>query len=123
MTEEAEKLLIIITHGKENLERVAIPFAAANAALAVDAEVTIYLMFDAVELAKKGALEEINLPPHLPDLPKLFRDFLNLGGKIFLCSPCCGERGIKQEDVVEGAVISGATNLVNLALESSVLSF
>ncbi len=125
MTEEKEKLLIIITHGKNNLERDAIPFATANAALAIDAEVSIYLMFDAVELAKKGSLDEIKLPPHLPlpDLPKLFTDFLSLGEKIFLCSPCCGERGIKQEDVVEGAVISGATNLVNLALESSVLSF
>ncbi len=123
MTEEKEKLLIVITHGKEKLERAAIPFAAANAALAVDADVAIYLMFDAVELAKKGALDEIELPSHLPDLPKLFQGFLDLGGKIFLCSPCCGERGIKQEDVVDGAVISGATNLVNLTLESSVLSF
>ena len=123
MSEENNNVLIVITHGKDNLERAAVGFAAVNAALAQDYNVTVYLMFDGVELAKKGVIDTIKMEEGEPDLPQLFKNAIELGADIYLCGPCCNKRGITDNDIVEGTKIGGAANLVNTALTSGTLIF
>ncbi len=123
MSEENNNLLVVIQHGKEDLEKAAVGFAAINAALAQDYHVVVYLMFNAVELGKKGVIDEIRMEEGEPDLPQLFKNAIELGAEIYLCGPCCNKRGITENDLVEGLKIGGAANLVNTAVQSGTLTF
>ncbi len=52
---EAEKMVVIATHGADDPERATLPFVAANGALAMDVRATVILQGRAVMLALKGS--------------------------------------------------------------------
>ena len=45
-------------------------------------------------------------------------NFVNAGGKIYVCSPCLKKRKLNEEQLVEGAVIVGGAKLVEFMGES-----
>jgi predicted peroxiredoxin len=88
-----EKLVIFATHGTEDPERATLPFVCANAALAMDVQVTVILQGTGVLLAKKGCYEHVFCAGFDP-LKKMVDTFFEFGGKIFVCIPCIQERQI-----------------------------
>ena len=114
MEENAEKILYISTHGKENPERASVPFVLANAALAMDIQATVVLQGDAVYVAQKGVADDMPPGGGFPPIKKLIQDFVDLGGKIWACVPCIHSRNIDESDLIEGAEIT-AGGKVNLA--------
>lgn len=117
---ENEKLVIICTTGPENQEKATLPFVLATAAQTVDAEVVVILQASAVLLAKKGTAENVNAPGLMP-LKKLMDTFVELGGRLLLCSPCIKERFIKEEELFEGSKLIAAGTVVDEVLSAKAV--
>ena len=109
---ENEKIVFISTIGVENQEKTTLPWSTAVAAQTVDVDVVMILQSDAVVLAKKGEAEKIQAKGLMP-LKQLLDTFLELGGKLYLCSPCIEERKIEISDLVEGAEVVAAGTIVD----------
>ncbi len=114
---KTEKIVIIATHGGEDPERATFPFVAANAALTMDAKVTVILMGTAVTLAQTGVNEHI-FATGLPPLKDLMGSFLSQGGQLLVCTPCIQGRKITPEMLLKGATIIAAARLVQECLEA-----
>lgn len=110
-----EKLVIISTTGPENQEKATLPFVIATAAQTVDTDVVVILQASAVLLAKKGAAENVNAQGLMP-LKKLMDTFIELGGKLLLCSPCIRERFIGEEELIAGSKLVAAGTVVEEVL-------
>jgi len=121
MNEENEKLVIIITTGPDNQEKATLPFVMATAAQAMDIEVTIILQGAAVALAKKGGCAENVHSPGLMPLKELMDTFLELEGKLLLCSPCINERQIKESELIEGSEIGAAGSVIAEVMEAKAV--
>ncbi len=121
MTEKEEKILYIGTSGGEDPERASMPFMMANAALAMDVKASIALQGNGVYLALKGYVDTVLPGGGFPPLKKLITDYLELGGKIKLCTPCVQGRNIAESDLIEGAELSAAGSLNLEALEANAV--
>jgi predicted peroxiredoxin len=115
---EIEKLVIISTIGDENPEKATLPFVLATAAQSMDVEVTMILQSSAVVFAKVGEAEKTNAQGFMP-LKKLLDTFLELEGKLMLCSPCLKERNIAATELIEGSTIVAAGTVASEVLSAT----
>jgi uncharacterized protein len=111
MSEEKEKIFLIVTHAGEDPERATFPFVLANAAQAMDVEAVVAVQGTGVYLAQKGYADHISVPGLTP-LKKLIDNFVDNGGKILVCIPCIEERKIGQADLIQGAEPCKAGRLI-----------
>lgn len=117
-----EKNLYIGTCAGENPEKAAMPFVMANAAMAMDIQATVCLQGNGVYLALKGYTDTMMSPGGFPPLTKLIGEFLELGGKLIVCSPCVKKRNMNEDDdLIEGASITAGGALNLLAMESKAV--
>lgn len=72
----------------------------AKALVAIKQKVTIFLMGDAVILAKKGQ----QTPTGYYNLAQMLGELIVLGAEVRACGNCINSRGLKEEDLVEGVV-------------------
>jgi uncharacterized protein involved in oxidation of intracellular sulfur len=121
METNTEKILYITTYGDENPDKAAFPFVLANAALAMDVEVTIVLQSNAVRLARKGLAETVPAAGGLPPLKKLIDDLVELGGRIWICGPCIKVRNIEEADLIDGAQVTAAAQVNIAAMEANAV--
>jgi predicted peroxiredoxin len=118
----ANKIVIVATHGKDDPERATMAFHVARVSTAADQETLIFLMVEGAWLAAKDYADEIQLPGFAP-LKELMESFLASGGQLRVCGTCATARGLAQADLIEGAVIASAIDLVQImASGASVLS-
>jgi len=115
---ENEKIVIISTIGDENPEKATLSFVLATAAQSMDVEVVMILQASAVVIAKEGEAEKINAPGLMP-LKKLVDTFMELGGKLLLCSPCLKERNITANDLINGSTVIAAGSVVTEVLSAT----
>lgn len=116
---ETEKLVVIISAlNSDNPEKATLPLVLATAAQASDIEVSIFLQSEAVILAKKGEAEKYNAQGLLP-LKELFDTFMELEGKLYLCSPCIQERNISMDDLLQGSELAAAGTLVDEVMSAT----
>lgn len=108
---EQEKIVLIVTHAGEDAERATLPFVLATASQVMEVEPVIVLQGTGVMLALKGYAEHVHAGA-LPPLKSLLDTFLEEGGKILVCGPCIKERKIEESDLIEGAAVTAAGNLV-----------
>ena len=115
----ANPLLIHCTYGKDDAERAILPFIVGNVAVTADQEATIFLTIEGVRLATKGYAEQVNKEGFTP-LKEIMDSFLANGGKIWACGACTKPRGITEADLIEGASIVTAANLVEVLVNGSI---
>ncbi len=116
----SEKLVVIVTESPDNQEKATIPFVMATAAQSMDAEVTIILQADSVLLAKKGVAENVNAPGFMP-LKQLLNTFLELKGKLLICTPCVKARGITGDDLIQGSELIAAATVISESLSANAV--
>ncbi len=116
--ETNEKIVIISTVGPDSPEKATLPFVLATAAQAMDVEVVMIFQSDAVLIAKKGEAEKVRAKGLLP-LKELLDTFIQLEGKLLLCSPCIKERNISNEDLVDGSQLIAAGTVVTEVLSAT----
>jgi len=122
MSEARRKLVVLITQGLES-EVSSVAFTIANGGITSGLDVSIFLTSSAVDLVRKRAVDATQVHP-LEPLSDLVKDFIARGGNLWACTPCVKSRGYEQDDLIEGAVISGASVMHKLIQEgAATLSF
>jgi predicted peroxiredoxin len=104
----AGKVLVNLATGLEDAERVTVAFLVATAALDRGDEVVIWATKDAVRLGLPGeAVGEACTG--CPPLERLFQQFADGGGELWLCPICVNSRGLADAEKVANARVAGAT--------------
>ena len=117
------KIMANCTHGKEDPERATLPFIVGNVAVTADQEAVVLLTVEGAWLATKGYAEGIQKEGFQP-LKEVIASFVANGGQVWACGACTKPRGITEDDLIEGARIVTAANVVEyLASGASTLSF
>jgi predicted peroxiredoxin len=103
------KVVINLSTGLEDPERVTVAFLVAGAAAEQGKQVVMFLTKEAVRIAAPGVAEVVACDG-CPPLGKLFQQFADNGGELFVCPICVKSRKIA-EDFVANARLAGATPL------------
>ncbi|HET7483085.1 MAG TPA: DsrE family protein [Actinomycetota bacterium] len=106
-----DTLIFNCTHGKDDAERATLPFVAANIAATAGQDAVVLCTIDAVWLGTEGGTEGVT-SEGLPALGDLYTEFVENGGRVWLCGACTKPRGITEDQVAKGAVIVGAAKVV-----------
>jgi predicted peroxiredoxin len=102
----ARQLVVKVTCGEEDAERLNQAFTVSAAAVAAGAEVSLWLTGDAAWMGVPGRAEEFSLDLATP-LSSL-RDAVLAAGTLTVCSQCAARRGLVEADLVPGARVAGA---------------
>jgi len=107
----SNKFCVSLTFARDNADKATVAFVVANAAAASDKETMVFLSTEGVRLATPGYTEQIHEEGFAP-LKQLVENFVEAGGKIYVCSPCFKKRQLDENKLVKGAVIVGGAKLV-----------
>ena len=107
MTDVQRELVIVATHGADH-ELSSVAFTIACGGITSGLQVCMFLTSSAVDLVRRRAVEQTNVPP-LDPLKTLIEDFIGRGGTLVACTPCVKARGYTQDDLIEGVTIAGAS--------------
>ncbi len=105
------KMLVSITHAKDNRDKATIGFVVANAAAASGVETAVFLTSEGVYLSQREYNTDIHEEGFQP-LPALIASYVANGGQIWVCSPCFKRRGLAEDQLVAKAIITGAGKAV-----------
>lgn len=105
------KFVVNLMHSKNDTDKATVAFVVANAALASDKDTLVFLSIEGVRLAIKGYADDIAEPGFAP-LKDLMHNFVEAGGKIYVCSPCFKKRELDETQLIDGALIVGGAKLV-----------
>ena len=119
----SRKLVLRLSHGPGDVERVGGALTVGSAAVASGVAVELWLSNDAVELAKPGVVETLQLE-HSAPLIDLWTAIVT-SGAVFACSQCLLRRDITIMQLREGVTQAGAAALVASVTENgaSALDF
>jgi uncharacterized protein involved in oxidation of intracellular sulfur len=119
--EKKQSIVYVLTKGPEHAEIALLPFMHAVGALATEIDASIVLMASAVMLAQKGTARHVRQPGK-PPLDELMTNFHELGGKLYLCTPCFKSRGYDEKDhLVEGVIPIAAATYNELLLNADAV--
>jgi predicted peroxiredoxin len=104
----AGKVLVNLATGLEDAERVLVAFLVATAALEQGKDVVIWATKDAVRLGLPGEAEGVACNG-CPPLERLFEQFADGGGELWLCPICLSARELADAEKVAIAKVAGAT--------------
>jgi predicted peroxiredoxin len=106
----ASKVVINLTTGHEDADRVTVAFLVGTAALAKGREVVVFCTKEAVRLGLPGygeAIESAGAPP----VARLLDQFRDGGGELLVCPICFDARKLDKDALVPNARLAGATPL------------
>jgi len=110
MSPHSRTLVVKLTAGIEDAERVSQAFTVASTALASGVPVSLWLTGEGSWLAVPGRAEAFDLP-YAASLAEL-RDALLAEGRVTVCTQCAARRSLSESDLVAGAQIRGAAAFV-----------
>jgi predicted peroxiredoxin len=114
----AGKFCVSLTCGKDNTDKATVAFVVANAAAASDKETLVFLSIEGVRLSQKGYADDIH-EEGFAALKELMTNFVNAGGKMYVCSPCFNKRKLDPNNLVPGAAVVGGAKLVEFLSDGS----
>ena len=103
-----DKVLINLATGMEDGERVLVALLVATAAQQQGKQVRIWATKDAVRLGLPGQLEGV-VCNGCPPLERLFEQFTEAGGELWLCPICLNSRELGDAERVAATAVVGAT--------------
>lgn len=115
------KSLIIINDPPYGHERCYNALRLAHALLKQEnAEVTVFLMADAVTAALTGQ----TTPEGYYNIERMLKRVLLGNGRVLLCGSCVEARGLRAETLLEGAEVSSMTELADcIAVADRTMTF
>ncbi len=114
MMADNDRVVVGCTHGEDDPDRVAVSYLTAGAALEQGREVVLWLSSEGVRLALQGYADRIRVDRD-PPVERLHRQFIDKGGRFFVCPICFNDRELDDADLVENAELKGATPLMGFA--------
>ena len=115
------KLLIVIAAGLDNPNRSTRGIHLATVAQKKGKDVKVFLLDDAVFVAKEGLADNLYAATgdSAADLLLHLQEF---EVPILACTPCAQARKIGQKDLIEGARLATAAELIDLTEDHCVIS-
>jgi predicted peroxiredoxin len=110
MTDGNDKVVINLTTGLEDGERVMIAFLVAGAALEKGKQVAMFLTKEAVRLALPGLADAVACEG-CPPVARLFEQYASGGGELLVCPICFNAKKLNESELVPNARLAGATPL------------
>jgi predicted peroxiredoxin len=104
----AGKVLVNLATGLEDAERVTVAFLVATAALDQGNDVVVWTTKEAVRQGLPGEAKG-EACDGCPPLERLFQQFADGGGELWLCPICLNARGLADAEKVGNAKVAGAT--------------
>ena len=111
-------LVVKVTCGADDAERFNQGVTVAATALAVGAQVSLWLTGDATDLARPGWASSFTLE-HAAPLPALLESLV-AGARVTVCSQCAARRGLTEADLVAGVRVAGAAVFTEEVLQDGV---
>jgi uncharacterized protein len=108
------RVIVGCQHGEENPDSVAVAYLTATAALDQGKEVVMWLTSEGVQLGLRGYADRIRADKN-PPAERLHAQFVEKGGRFYVCPICFNERDLDESELVEGAELQGATPLMEFA--------
>jgi predicted peroxiredoxin len=116
---DGDRVIVGCTHGEEDPDRVVVAYLTAGAALDKGKDVVMWLTADGVRLALRGYADRIRVGME-PPVERVHAQFIEKGGRFYVCPVCFGERDLDEGQLVEGAELKGATPLMEFAAEGAM---
>jgi predicted peroxiredoxin len=113
------RVIVGCTHGEEDPDRVAVSYLTAVAALDQGKNVVLWLSAEGVRLSLRGYADPIRADKE-PPIKRLQDQFIEKGGRFYVCPICFNERALDENELVENAELKGATPLMEFAGDSAM---
>ena len=114
-------VVITVSCGTDNPNRATRAIHLATVAHREGKNVTLFLLDEAIYLAKKGLLD--NLRAATGDVADDLMTYLQANEvPVLACTPCAKARGVSESDLIEGARMGTAVELIHLACDATVIS-
>ena len=105
------RVVINLSTGLEDAERVTVAFLVGGAAAQQGKEVAMFLTKEAVRLGLPGTAAGVACEG-CPPLDRLYEQYVDAGGEFLVCPYCFSARKLEEEELVPNARIAGATPLL-----------
>lgn len=120
MTQQGSSRVVVgCTHGAEDADRVIVAYLTAGAALGQGKEVVMWLTVEGVRLALAGYARGIESASEAPPIERLHEQFIEKGGKFYVCPICFNDRKLDEDELVDSAELKGATPLMEFVGEGA----
>ena len=106
----SDKVVINLATGGEDAEKVTVAFLVATAGLEAGKQVVMFVTKEAVRLGLAGHAESIH-SADAPPVSRLFQQFADGGGELYVCPICFNVRQLDEQALVDNARLAGATPL------------
>jgi predicted peroxiredoxin len=105
------RVVVGCTHGNEDPDRVVVSYLTAGAALDRGDDVVMWLASEGVRLALNGYVANIREGME-PPVQRVHDQFIEKGGRFYVCPICFNERELDEGKLVENAELLGASPLM-----------
>ena len=116
----AKVVYVISKDPKEDTEAVSEVLAQALTSLSFGYDTDIFLMGEAVNMAKKGAIEGIKAPT-FEAVGEMLSNYIEMEGKLFVCHPASDARNLHEGDCIDGLEFVNASRLVENGVKADAL--
>jgi predicted peroxiredoxin len=114
-----EYFIILCASGFENPERVRSALMFATLAATANYRTILFCVQNAVDVMVKGAVEKAkSSKSKTPTIAQRLQEALEMGVEIQCCSQTMANKGLTEKDLLDGATVAGAMNLIALATEA-----
>ena len=105
------KVVVGCSHGEEDPDNVVVSYLTAGAALDQGKDVVMWLTSDGVRLGLNGYADRIRKDKE-PPVKRVHEQFIEKGGRFYVCPICFNERELDEADLVQNAELLGASPLM-----------
>jgi predicted peroxiredoxin len=113
------RVIVGCSHGDEDPDTVAVAYLTAGAALDEGKDVVLWLTSEGVRLGLRGYADKIRADKD-PPAERLHAQFIEKGGRFYVCPICFNERSLDESELVDNAELKGATPLMKFAGDSAM---
>lgn len=114
-----DRVIVGCTHGDEDPDRVVTAYLTAVAALDGGKDVVMWLTVEGVRLGLRDYANHIRADMD-PPVERVHAQFIEKGGRFYVCPICFNERDLSESELVENAELKGATPLMEFAADGAI---
>lgn len=110
--------LVVLRTGMNQPGQVRAALMYASIAAAMDQNVVVYCVQEGADPFKRGVMETEPTKPGVPTIAQRYAEALEMGVRVEVCEQTAAVRNIKEEELVEGAVMRGGASLIDYAIRA-----